>query len=200
MAILNYDIAETNFELIRDRIAAILLDELDNQATRQADPDLTGGVFAERFSPPDPSEGNVLIVYVDRGNYSHQTEITQRGKFNYFVDIFTQSKQDNANTGFYNASKKCQRLAGLILNIIQAPDYKTLGFTAGIVYHREVQDIQFDHPQDNQETNYKRMGRVIITVEHHNEIQATDPITASGYDTEVKLVETEKGFQYINNN
>ena len=85
MAILDYDIAETNFELIRDRIGAILKDELDNQATRQADTDLTAAVFTERYVPVDPSEGNVLVVYVDRGNYTQQTEITQRGKFNYFV-------------------------------------------------------------------------------------------------------------------
>ena len=200
MAILDYDIAETNFELIRDRIGAILKDELDNQATRQADTDLTAAVFTERYVPVDPSEGNVLVVYVDRGNYTQQTEITQRGKFNYFVDIFTMGKQSDTETGYYNASKKCHRLAGLILNIIQAPDYKTLGFANGIVYHRAVQDIQFDHPQDNQDTKYARMGRVIIMVEHHNEVPATDPITASGYDTQVKLEETDKGFQYVSNN
>lgn len=200
MAILDYSISETNFEMIRDRIGAILKDELDNQATLQANPDLTAEVFAERFSPVDPAEGNVLVVYVDRGNYTHQTEITQRGKFNYFVDIFTFGKQSDTETGYYKSSKKCQRLAGLILNIIQAPDYKKLGFANGIVYHRAVQDIQFDHPQDNQDTKYARMGRVIIMVEHHNEVPATDPITASGYDTQVKLEETEKGYQYIINN
>jgi hypothetical protein len=78
--------------------------------------------------------------------------------------------------------------------------YDTLEFESGVVYSRRVMNVDFDHPQNNQDSDFSRMGRVTIQVDHHNEQPAPDPVTSSGSDTEVRLELTEKGYKYVNNN
>lgn len=189
-----------NLEKIRDQIATIVKMELDNQATLQIDPNLTGKVFIERFTPVDKSEGTVLIVYVDQGTFSDQTQVTQRGKFNFNIDVYCWDLQTDTEEGYFRSGRKLHRIANLVHNILQNPIYKTLGFLPGIIYNRTVTGMKFDTPNGNNDTNFSRMGRVILSVDFHNQQPHEIPITASGYDAKVKLEESEKGFYYSTNN
>lgn len=200
MAVLSYQIPESNLETIRDQIAIIIKEELDNQATLQSDSDLTGLVFIERFTPIDKSEGTVIIVYIDRGEFSQQTQITQRGKANFFIDVFTWDLQTNTEEGYYRSAKKLHRIVMLIHNILQAPQFNKLTFAAGIVYNRTVTGIQFGQPNDNADTNYSRMGRLTLSVEFHNEQPHEEPIAASGYDTTVRIDTSDEGYTFITDN
>jgi hypothetical protein len=200
MALLNYDIPESNLEAIRDQIAIIAKAELDNQATRQTNDDLSGKVFIERFTPFNKSEGTCMNVYIDRGNFTQQTQVTQRGEFNFFIDIFTWDTQTDSEEGGYRSARKLHRIAGLLLNIFQSPVFNTLGFDPGIIYNRTVTNMIFDNPINNQDQNFARMGRVTISVDFHNQQPFESPITASGYDTSYKIGMTDDGYQIITNN
>lgn len=152
---LNYDILDSNLELIRDRIGVILKEELDNQATRQGDENLTADIFVERYTPPDISEEKIIIVGIDRGTYEHQTSLDQRADFNYTIDIYTSGKQSSTEPGYLNSSKKLHRLAGLVRSILMAPAYIRLGFdTVPIIARRSVNAMAFDPTNDQEDLNF----------------------------------------------
>lgn len=198
---LNYDIAPSNLELIRDRIGIILKEELDNQATRQADELLTAEIFTERYTPPDEQEDRIIIIGIDRGTYEHQTSLDQRADFNFTIDIYTKGKQSQAESGYLNSSKKLHRLAGLVRSIIMAPVYVRLGFdTSPIIARRSVNAMAFDPTNDQEDMNYFRMVRIVLKVEFCEEQPAEIPTEAAGYDTQVKIELTEKGYKFILNN
>lgn len=200
MAVLDYIIPESNLEAIRDQLAIIIKAELDNQATLQAEPDLTGKVFIERFTPINKSEGTVINVYIDQSDFSQQTQITQRGKANYLVDVYCWDEQSETEEGYFRCARKLHRIVMLIHNILHAPQFNKLTFAAGIIYNRTVTRIQFDQPANNTDLNFARMGRLTLSVDFHNQQPHEVPITASGYDTTVKLDTSDDGYQFITDN
>ena len=73
MAVINVQIPEQNFEIIRDRIAEIIVDEMANQAAMYYDDDLDiiGGVYVERTWPMDATEQVIINVLTKGGRYDN---------------------------------------------------------------------------------------------------------------------------------
>lgn len=196
-----YDIPASNFENIRDIIAAILKEELDAQAVRRGsgdpvvpDPDYTAAIYVDRFVPVGHGEGNVIAVEVVGGNTNHQTPISQSFECIFNIDIYTEARESAEGKGYYNSAVKLHRLAGLVRHILQSPYYDRLGLPNGIIERRSVSAVQFAQPNEHHNANFTRMGRVSLTcrfVESQNQIT---PITLAAYNTIIKLDETEKGF------
>lgn len=198
---LDYIIPESNFEAVRDRIALILKEEMDNQSVLHSDnPDYTAEFYVERFTPVDKSEGNVIIVDIAGGTLNHQTPVTQSFACSYNIDIYTEGKETSENTGYYNSSVKLHRLAGLVRHILQSPYYDRLNFTNGIIERRFISKIEFATINNEQDGSFTRMGRVTLDVNIHEESNGITPIDAGGYDTVIKIEETEKGFLLTYNN
>lgn len=202
---LNYIIPESNFEKVRDRIASIIKTELDNQAVLRGsinapNQDYKAAVFTERFTPVAHNEGNVITVDVSGGPLDNQTPISQSFECVYNIDIFTSSKENANNTGYYNSAVKLQRLAGLVRHILQSPSYDKLDFASGFIERRSVSKIQFAVVSDEQDAAFTRMGRVLLAVRMNETSNEIEPVTASGYYTHIKIAETEKGFLLTYNN
>jgi len=200
MAELSYIIPESNLEEIRDQIAIIIKTELDNQAVLQTDDDLTGKVFIERFTPVNKSEGTVINVYINQSEFSQQTQVTQRGTAIFYIDFYCWDEQIVSEEGYFRTARKLHRLVMLVHNILHAPQFNKLTFDAGVVYNRTVTRVQFDSPANNADLNYARMGRLTLSIDFHNQQPHEVPITASGYDTTVKLDTSEEGYTFINDN
>jgi hypothetical protein len=207
---LNYIIPASNFESIRDRIALILKTEMDNQSilrgTVQVPPlpiipnlDYTANFYTERFTPVDKTEGNVITVDIQDGTTDNQTPVSQSLECNYNIDIYTGAKE-NSNPGYYNSAVKLHRLAGLVRHILQSPYNDRLQFANGIIERRSVSRLQFARVNDEQDATFQRMARVTLTVKMNENQNGITPITAGGYDTEIKISETELGYYLTYNN
>lgn len=197
---LNYIIPAGNFETIRDVIAVLLKLEMDNQAILRSNQDYTAEFYTERFTPVGINEGNVITVDLAGGQLDNQTPISQVFEATYNIDIFTGAKETSANDGYYNSSVKLQRLAGLVRHILQSPYYDRLGLENGIVQRRSVSSIRFGSVNDEKDASFVRMGRIQLTVRIYEESNEISVLAAAGYDTVIKISETEKGFKLTYNN
>lgn len=208
---LNYTIPASNFESVRDRIATILKEEMDNQAllrgTPQAPPlpnipnaDYTANFYTERFTPIGKEENNVITVDLDGGSLDNQTAITQSFECKFNIDIWTGAKATTTGEGYYNSAVKLHRLAGLVRHILQSPYYDRLSFADGIIERRSVSQIQFAKVNDEQDATHTRMARITLTVRMIESSNQITPVTAAGYDTIINIAETELGYLLTYNN
>jgi hypothetical protein len=208
---LNYTIAASNFESVRDKIATILKEEMDNQALRRGtpqaaplpnipNPDYTASFYTERYTPIGKEEGNVITVDIDNTQLDNQTPVSQSLECSFNIDIYTAAKQTTSNYGYYNSAVKLHRLAGLVRHILQSPYYDRLGLVNGIIERRSVSRIQFAKVNDEQDSAFMRMARIVFVVRINENSNQITPITADGYDTIINIEETEKGFLLTINN
>ena len=187
------------FEVIRNRIAEILVDELDQQVLLTYDTDLDATVYVERFVPFDNTEMNAINVSFSGGPYDNQTVRDVDGSYSYFIDVFTKANTTDADRGDTLAMFKLQKLLGVCRAIIQNPIYKTLGFQPPFIMSRQISSIAIAQPREG-ETLSVVMGRLILTIVAPEDIQLLTAKLIKGFDTQVKLALTDKGYIYSGDN
>ena len=187
------------FEVIRNRIAEILVDELDCQVLLTYDTDLEAKVFLERFTPFDNTEMPAINVSFSAGDYNNQTARDVDGTYSYFIDVFTQAKTTDDDRGDKLAMFKLHKLLGVCRAIIQNPIYKTLGFQPPFIMSRQISSIAIAQPREG-ETLSVVMGRLILTIVAPEDIQLLTAKLIKGFDTQVKLALTDKGYIYSGDN
>ena len=100
MAKINIEIPIANFEIIRDRIALILAEEIDNQAVLTYDADLEAvEVFLERTKAFDKTEVPCINVSLATGNFSNKHQGYQDGVYIFNIDIYTNAQSTDAEDG-----------------------------------------------------------------------------------------------------
>ncbi len=187
------------FEVIRNRIAEILVDELDGQVLLTYDTDLEATVYVERFVPFDNTEMNAINVSFSGGDYNNQTVRDADGTYSYFIDVFTKANTTDDERGDTLAMFKLHKLLGVCRAIIQNPIYKTLGFEPPFIMGRQISNISIATPKEG-ETLSVVMGRLILTIRAPEDVQLLTAKLIKGFDTQVKLALTDKGYIYSGNN
>jgi hypothetical protein len=196
MPLITVPIPESSYILVRDRIAAILADELPNQATLLSLPYVDAKVFTERHKAIDKTETSVVNVSLANGDYNLLTAISQDGTYTFHIDIQTKAKTNQNQRGDFLSSAKVQRLAGICHYILSDPKYRVLGFTPPFIEHTEVSGVQYSSPIKIDEAPNVLMARLtfIVRVPENNLPDAGTLIT--GYDTTVKMSLTDFGYMY----
>jgi hypothetical protein len=191
---ITHQISARNFELIRDRIGEILTTELAGQT-------YTAGiiVWSERKIPFTLAELPAINVSYDNSGFDNKNVSYKRGENRYFIDIHVAEPSTDAAKGDILASKKAQRIAGIIDYILEFPIYDTLGFTPGFIAGLIVESINLSDmlKEDANHNLVCRLQFKVVAGENTDQIQ---PTTAEGYTTQVKLSETDYGHKYILNN
>jgi len=142
-SIITEAIEKGSFEFVRDRIGAILADELPSQATLQADSNLNvKGVYIERFVPFSHTDCPCVNVSLDLGEYSSFTRQRQDGTYQFFIDVYEKSATTDGNRGDYLANVKLQKLANICRAILSHHKYTTLAFAPPFIEHTEVKNIR----------------------------------------------------------
>lgn len=195
---INVQIGQSNFEIVRDQIGAILKVELDKQSELFTNPLLTGDVYIDRIIPVDRCEGNVINVKINSMDFDNQNQFSQRNTVVYSIDVHTSAK-DVDSMGSLSESIM-NRLVGLIRKIIQSPIYVKLALPAGIVQSRSIYKVMYAEPEKDQSTQSVRMSRILLRVEVHEESVSGQPVEAMNYLTVMKLEQTEKGYKFIYEN
>lgn len=188
------------FEVIRDRIAEILADELDGQVLLTYDTDLeVKGVYVERSVPFDNTEMPAINVSFSGGDYNNQTVRDADGSYSFFIDVFTQAKTTDDDRGDKLAMFKLHKLLGVCRAIIQNPIYKTLGFEPPFIMSRQISSIVIAAPKEGEALKVV-MGRLILAIVAPEDTQLLTAELIAGFDTQVKLALTDKGYIYSGDN
>jgi hypothetical protein len=198
MAVIPGEIGRQAYELVGDRIAEILADELPNQfslSTASADIKsvLQAEVYTERVVPFDKEEVPCVNVQLASGDYAGQTVKQADGTYIFFIDCYASAKNKDNSEGDVFALVKLKKLIGVIRAIIQDTRYLTLGYARGFVMNRQITGIAIAN-NSQQDAMHIVMGRLTLTVKVPETVELLEPTLAEGYQTTVKLYETEKGY------
>ena len=198
-ALLTNKIPAQQFEVIRDRIATILADEIASQALiAPVTPELNAKVFMERFVPFDKTDMPCVNVVFANGTYDNQDPKTANGNYNFFIDVYTKAKTTATDGGDKLATIKLHSLLGICRAILSNPQYDTLAFARPSIQRVTVVDIAVEQPQNTQDGSSVIMGRLTLDVRACESVQLLTANNISGWETSVKMDETETGYQFSN--
>lgn len=202
MSKITTEITAQGFELIRDRIGFVLADEIAAQvALPVTDPsEVDAQVFVERVHPIDKGEVPLINVLYSRTNYISNTAIDGDGRNTYNIDVYARAKSKVGKKADKRAMLRLERLLGMIRAILESPHYVTLDFPRPFIMNTTVTDIQIADPKDNQDSANLMMGRLVFVVDAAETVEQIQAVAAAGYDTQVKIEETDKGFLYVIDN
>lgn len=197
MARILLNIPPRAFELIRDRILEILIDEITYQQEITYD-NSTINFLLERSKNISIEEMPCINVTLGRGDFSNKNTITTDGAYVFNIDVHVAA---DASEGYEDADSvsalNMQRLLGKCMAILENPDYKTLGFTPGFIGGVAAVDLNIAEA-GKQDAKSTAMGRLQITVKANEVTELNTPSLIVGYETQVKMGDSNKGYKYTN--
>lgn len=202
MALITSEILPQQFEVIRDRIADILIAEIQAQLDLNSTlSELVDGhveIGIERSIPINYSETTIINVSYGSGEYGNQDTKQSEGSHIYFIDVFATGCETTGIRGDVSSARKTQRILGICRAILESSHYMTLGFTAPSISRRYVGRIDISEIQNN-DSVAASMGRMTfyVRVPEGNIINETRIM--NGYITQIKIAETDKGFVTLSN-
>ena len=175
------------FEIIRDRIALILAEELPNQAILQGDSNLNAKVFTERFTPFANVDTPCVNVSLSSGDYTQFTRLSQKGTYEFLIDVYEKAKTEGTVRGDFLASQKLQKLANVCRGILSHHRYNTLAFAKPFIEHTEVKEIKIAAPQKDKESANLTWARMIFEVRAPDIIDGIIPPDIDTFTSQVLL-------------
>jgi hypothetical protein len=202
MSKINNIISSQAFEVIRDRIGAILAIELDNQAILSYDPDLENlNIYIERKNPFDKTELSAINVCFIGGPYDNKNYGSSiRATYSYTIDCHTMANTNSEQDGDERSSIKCQKLLGKCRYILENPVYKTLDFNPPFVFRVYCTRIDIADQIFKQDAVATSMGRIIFNVEVTENADLINPDKIQSYYTQVKIDNSNDGLVYLGGN
>jgi hypothetical protein len=198
-AIITTEIPRGAHEVIRERIGAILADELRAQFDFRYD-DLysKATVYLERFKAFQTTEYPAVNVSLWKSENQMNDGRSSANLHYFLIDFYTIAKSTNANKGDQLSLKLNHQLAGACRGILMHSKYFRLRFTPPFIWNTKVSSIVFDNPESTEDKNSVAHGRMIF------EVKATDlnglglARAIEGYRTIVTLNEEEtEGYQWF---
>lgn len=192
MPLIETIISSQNFELIRDRIADILIDEIQGQADLGNDIGLKQ-LFTERHIPLDKTHLPAVCVSLGLSNYDNKSTRSIDGHHDFYIDVYVKEKSDDSSDGDKIASKKVQKIVGMIRMILESPIYFNLGWTPRIIERSIVSNIEFGTVQIKDELNIQ-MARITYKVQAAESVKLTTADIIYDYQTQVKIADLDAGY------
>lgn len=199
MAQIDETLTPRKFELIRDQIATILAAELPNQATLNGDNDINATVWLERLVPLSQQECPAVNVFCADGKFERFTTESQTGEYMFAIDVFTRGATEGSTAeqrGDLISTKKMMRIVGIIQAIFSHYRYCKLGFAGNFIDRVEIQSFKLMEPVKAHDNHNVSKGRLILMVKAEETLAPVEPTLIDGFDTAVKLFETEYGYLF----
>lgn len=195
MAIITEQIPAQGFEIVLNKIALIIFEEIVNQEQIQ-NLDSTSEVYIERQEPYDKSEDVIINVSCSNANYTGNKKDSQ-GNTIYHIDVYCRSFNQEVS-GSYDSRLKLHRYVGMIRYILSSSKYHALDLPNGLIGGKYIDSISFDDNYGNQDGAYIRFARLIFSVRIQEYQNLWDSVPLLGNDTTVKIDLTNLGFKLIN--
>jgi hypothetical protein len=197
MSIIDFEIGPGSFELVRDRIGAILYDELFRQyAFSYEDWMNIKRVYLGRYFNINESELNCINVGIARGDLDGHTVLQADNTVQYWIDVHVGAKSSENVDGGALAVARMHRLVAICRQILEHSDYKTLAFPPPFVMYRRVMQMLFN-PPETKDAYSVVVGRLVLHVKVPEENGVHIPIDIGSYKTVVKMHESERGYLYF---
>lgn len=199
MSKINSVIPHQSFELVRDRLAEILAEELSNQHALSAEAVLNADVWIERATPVNLSELPAVAVSFAKGDYENSDTRQVDGNYTYYVDCSVSAESTAQARGDKLAALALQRLLGVCRAILKSPAYRTLDYQPPFNCSLEVSAIMVGDPSGDPDASSSVSGRleVMVRIPEYSVMQSAVPI--AGSQTTVKLDLTDQGYVYRRN-
>lgn len=198
MGVIPSPIEQTWPEKIRDRIGAIIYDELYQQNAINYTDDLSASVWVDRvvpFSHSDIRHGAVNVVYAGT-DFTADSQLTSDGTCIYEIYFYFAAKTTADGDGDKLAKFKIARLTGVVNRILMDSRYKTLGFAMPSIANRRVKSIKISDPINSQDASSSVVAQMIFEV---RAIDNVDPVSVrdlDSYSTQAVLNESAEGYLY----
>lgn len=191
-------IQPAGFELIRDRLGEILTDEIDTQAMLTYDTYFEKvKVWAERATPFGKEELPAVNITLHGGDYSNKNYGSSvDGEYKFNIDIHTNSAGEANTPGDKLAAIKLQKLIRLCRSILENSVYKTLGFAPGFIMRVGYSGFLIADMGDKPDAANTSMSRLVFVVACNETTPALNVNLIAGYETHIKLHETDNGYFY----
>jgi hypothetical protein len=193
-----------SYEKIRDRIADVLIDEIQAQllmTSTFSDFFLDTGVkvFVERSVAIDHTSLPCLNICLSEGDYTGKNAKSADGSYVYNIDAYLKDGETDTEEGDTRSNVKLQRLLGVCRAVLENPVYRTLGFSAPMIAHTSCSKISIAEIK-NQDVDYTAMGRLSFRAVASESNELIEAVLIAGYETKVKIAETEQGYYWIGEN
>jgi len=194
-------IGEAGFELVRNRIGEILVTELTEQHSLNPITGVTNAtVYIERFRSFDNVEVPAVNVTIATDEFGQRTAVSGDGTVTYHIDCYTSAPTTSAVAGDTSAMVRLQRILGICRTILMDSRYITLDFAAPFIMSRAVTSMQLAKPVDATDGLSMVMGRLVMTVRMPEQVSQATLEEIGGYDTQVKMGLTDKGYVFSGDN
>lgn len=185
------------YELIRNRIGEILIDELAAQTTL-GNQYTSVDVTVEGLNVVNTTETSVVKISLADGEFSNEHAGASDGVYLFNIDCFCKAKSSAGVEGNYKAAEKTQALMGIIRYILKDPQYRTLGFTAGFIGGCTVQSIKIGEAEQKDLFNVVG-GRLVFKVKALETNGLLNATLMNNYHTSVILGTSAQGYTYNTN-
>lgn len=190
-------IPQQNFEKVRDRIALILSEELQQQRNLGLS-ELEGmeGVWIGRITPFQESELPAINVMLDNTSFEAQSAISVTGQNQYYIDVYTRAKATDDADADKLADRALDRIVGAVCTILRFPDYRTLDFVAPSIGGMAITRFSkgLSNPED---ANSSKAARIELMVRCPETTELNTAVDIASHYTTVTLSETSKGYLWI---
>ncbi len=188
------------YELIKDRVAAILIDELAVQMQLTYDAHADAEVSIENTNPEDLTSLPTVNVSVAAGTFDNKDYRATKGTYQYFIDCYAHAKTTPDLPGNQLAAQRLHKLMRLCRSILNDPIYKTLGFKPPFIYRVYFTNFDIRNMPGKSDTLNSMMGRLYLTVEANEENTLIQPSLIDGYETKVNIGNSSVGYYWKGNN
>jgi hypothetical protein len=185
-----------SFELIRNRILDILIDEISYQQEITYD-NATILFCLERSVPFNVNELAVINVSFAEGGYQNKNVSESLGTYTYNIDVHLKA---NASAEYEDpdslATIMMHSLIGKCKAILANPQYNTLGYVPGaVVFNVNCSDIKIAE-QSKQDMHSSAMGRLTVIVQAKEVRELIEAALLPGYETSITIDESSSGYKY----
>lgn len=195
--IITESIGPGSFELVRNRIAEILYVELSDQVAMNYEEWMAvDRVYIGRYVPFNESELPAINVGIGRLDLDNHDQEQADGLGIYYIDVHMGAKSGPGVDGGALANARMHSLVNMCAKILQHSEFKTLGFDPPFIMYRRVMQLLFNPPETKDNFSVS-VGRIVMHVKAPEEFGLYNPDYLEGYQTQVKMHESEAGYYYF---
>ncbi len=196
MSVIDQAIGDQSFEIIRDRVGAILAEELDNQSILTYNTLFDATVYLERFVRFNASELPAVNISLARGVLDNHDQLQTDDTVTIFIECHAKAKDSDGVNGDTRSAKLMQKLIGTCRAILEDSRYKTLGFNPPFVMNRHCTEMVFNVPV-TEDAESTCMGRLVLSVRIPEGNGVVTPSLIDGFETSLKISTSEQGYLYF---
>jgi len=197
--IINNPVQQDYFEIFRERIAEILLIELQQQSTLTGNQDFNfTKIWRERTTTFNLAEVKAINLSVGSIDYDAKYRGDRQNEVVYNIDVYISKIYEGSESADQLSMEAAWHVARTIEFILDHPEYAALK-AAPHVKHTEVRRIVAGEAETDGAGKLSIL-RIEFAVNTFSSQDVIETLQSTGSDTTVKLGESDFGFFYQINN